>query len=296
MTDDLFVPMADVQRTSHCGPTALASVLFFFGVNTNQDALVKQARRSRVSVSVYGMDEKELMAVAAKHGVAATEIVETAKGKGKEHLAKLRAHLSKGLPALYLVWDFTHWIAVIGELNGCFVIVDPLSKRRVFDVWSESQMLKEGWNDEGDDETPNQYCALLFSRANGKPPEWKPTIEWLALCQGGSYDTAASMAEDLITVVKRATESRFVGGVMVFRPEVEPLGAFIRQNAEMLVQNVMHWSEGVGQRGAELLEFCLDYATIADARDLTIPVTANRYALIAQLSALLSAWWWGADF
>lgn len=297
MADPLFVPLADVQRTSHCGPTALASVLFFFGVNTTQDEVVKAARLSRVRVSIYGMDEQELMGVAKKHGIATTEIVETVRSKGKEHLTELRAHLAKGLPALYLIWDFTHWIAVLGELNGHFIIVDPLSKRRVFDVWSEAQMLKEGWNDTGDDDDePSQYCSLLFERADGRPPQWQPTVEWLALCQGGSYDTAANMASDLQEIVKRATESRFMGGVHVFRPEVEPLGAFIRQNVEMLTQSVMHWGEGAGQRGKELTEFCIDYATIADACSLTIPVTANRYAIIAQLTALLSAWWWGATF
>jgi hypothetical protein len=192
-----------------------------------------------------------------------------------------------------LVWDFTHWIAVLGELHGNFIIVDPLSKRRVFGVWYESQMLKEGWNDEGDDDTPNQYCALLFARTNKKPPKWKPTIEWLALCQGGSYDTAASMAEDLRIIVKRAEQ---ICGPNGFLSEDMPLGTFIRQNAEMLVQNVVHWGEGVGQRGKDLTEFCIDYATIADACSIMVPITANRYAIIAQLTALLSAWWWGANF
>jgi hypothetical protein len=236
------------------------------------------------------MDERELITVAANYGVSAEELVEVEYTKRQTFGTRLQAHVEQGLPAQLLVGDFTHWVAVIACREERFIIVDPLDKDCVFSIWNQHHLFRQAWNDTGNDpDTPSQFCALLFRRADGQPPRWTPTLEWLCLCQRGADDTASSMAGDLREMVHRCGTTQ---------DQVDlPLGEFIRQHEKVITRAITHWGEGYGDvTKRELAAFLRDYAIIADAAGVRVAASCDRVALVAQLTALLSAYWWGGAF
>jgi hypothetical protein len=177
-----------------------------------------------------------------------------------------------------------HWVAVVGLVADKFVVMDPYDNDHAFERWSEKRLLKECWND-GDDDEPDQYFAILLSRADGQPAAWKMTDAFVRLCAVGSMDTADQMAKDLKEMIERA------GG----QAEDAPLEEVLGRHAKAVVRSTSHWTAGSKVSKRDLKEVYADYMTIAAAAGLRIPRDATEAELVSQMTVVLCAFAWTGE-
>lgn len=291
---DLFAPLCQLQLPSHCGPCSLSGCLFILGISANQRQLAAAAGRP-VSVFIHGVDEDGLRRAARAFGVKSEFVLSNEQSKGTEFARRLRVHLRQGNPAILLSKHFEHWVAVIGYLGKQrkYIIVDPKEKHEVFFRWSETRLLRNAWNvaNEPDSYEPSQYFAILLSRRDGQPPKWQVTESWLRLCERGSADTAEGMANDLAEIAALSSpDDRDI-------EEGLYLAEFLEANEELILAGITHWASGNGDRTrGDLRTLYRDYTTVASSSGIRLAPDADRVSLVAQLTAILSSYWWGARF
>jgi hypothetical protein len=288
-----FAPLCELQLPSHCGPCSLSACLFVLGISATQRQLAAAAGKP-VSVFAHGLDERGLRRAARAFGVKSEFVLCDDRSMGKEFARRLRAHLRKGNPAILLCKHFDHWVALIGYLvrQRKFIIVDPKEKT-VFFRWSEPTLIRSAWNVASGDDSyePNQYFAILLSRADGQPPKWRITESWLRLCERGSADTAEGMANDLAEMAALASPN----GELI--EEGPFLAEFLEEHEELIINSITHWAGGNGHRTrGDLRTFCRDYTTVASSSGIRIAPGADETFLVAQFTALLCSYWWGARF
>lgn len=288
----VFAPVCALQLPSHCGPCSLSACLFILGISATQRQLASAAGKP-VSIFIHGVDERGLRKAAREFGVTSEFVLIDDRARGKEFARRLRTHLRPGNPAILLSRDFEHWVAVIGYLVGQrrFIIVDPKEKNAVFSRWSEATLLRNAWNRaEGKDSyEPDQFFTILLSRRDGQAPKWRVSESWLRLCERGSADTAEGMANDLAEMASLSSEDeRLI-------EEGPYLAEFLEENEELILGSITHWASGNGEltRG-DLRTFYRDYTTVASSSGIRIARDADRIFLVAQVTAVLCSYWWGA--
>lgn len=290
----LFSPLCELQLPSHCGPCSLSACLFTLGISATQRQLAAAAGKP-VSVFTKGVDERGLRRAAKAFGVKSEFVLASERSQGKEFVRRLRSHLRRGNPAILLCRHFEHWVAAIGYLTRQrkFIIVDPKEKNAVFFRWSEATLIRSAWNvATGEDSyEPDQYFAILLSRRDGQPPKWRISESWLRLCERGSADTAEGMANDLAEMAALASPDQ---------QEIEEgpyLAEFLAEHEELIIGSITHWAGGNGERTlGDLRTFYRDYTTVASSSGIRISPDADGGLLVAQLTALLCSYWWGARF
>lgn len=202
-TLELFAPLCQLQLPSHCGPCSLSACLFVLGITATQRQLAKAAGRP-MRVFAHGVDEKGLRRAAETYGVASEFLLVGERRRGREFATRLRRHLILGNPVIMLVGNFEHWVAVIAYLKDRrrFIVVDPQDERSVYRLWSEETLIRSGWNVDGASgpPEPDQFFAILLSRADAGSARWRISEAWLRLCERGADDTAEGMANDLAEV------------------------------------------------------------------------------------------------
>ncbi len=294
-TKVLFAPLAQLQLPSHCGPCSLSACLFILGINASQRALATAAGR-RVSVFTHGIDEKGLRRAARVFGVRSEFLLCDRQGDGPQFARQLRAHLSQGNPAVLLIRDFDHWVAVLGFLKSRrqFIIVDTRDENSLFRRWTGARLLREAWNrnpPDGDHDEPDQYFAILLSREDGQPARWRVSEEWLRLCERGSGDTAAGMARDLGEIARLASP----GNKEI--ADGPTLAELLDEYEEPILDSITRWGEGnVRLNKTDLRNFYRDYKIIASSTGIRVAADSDRSVIVGQLTSLLTSYWWGARF
>jgi len=290
----LFAPLCQLQLPSHCGPCSLSACLFLLGIRATQRQLATAAGKP-VSIFTNGVDERGLRRAARAYGVRSEFVLMDERSHGKEFARRLRGHLRQGNPAIMICRDFEHWVAVIGHLSRQrkFIIVDPKEKNHVFFRWSEASLLRNAWNKVDGHEAyePDQYFAILLSRRDGQAPKWRITESWLRLCERGSEDTAEGMANDLAEIAAMASpDGRLI-------EEGPYLAEFLEEHEESIIESITHWAGGNGERSrGDLRMFFRDYTTVASSSGIRIAPDVDTTRLVAQLTAILCSYWWGAEF
>jgi hypothetical protein len=291
---EIFAPLCQLQLPSHCGPCSLSACLFILGSSATQRQLAAAAGKP-VSVFADGIDERGLRRAARAFGVKSEFLLHPERYEGKQFARRLRKHLRQGNPAILLTRHFEHWVAAIGYLpqQRKFIIVDPKEKRAVFFRWSEVKLLRNAWNtiEELDSHEPSQYFAILLKRRDGESAKWKISEAWLHLCERGSADTAEGMANDLAEI------AALTGPDDESMDEGPYLAEFLEEKEELILGSITHWASGNGDRTrTDLRAFYRDYTTIASSAGIRISPSADEGALVAQLTAILCSYWWGARF
>lgn len=289
-----FSPLCQLQLPSHCGPCSLSACLFILGTSATQRQLAAAAGRP-VSAFTHGVDEKALRRAARAFGVRSKFLMHDDRKKGRQFASALRRHLLSGNPAILLCRDFEHWVALIGYLKDQkkFIVVDPNEKNSIFFRWSDSTLLRRAWNEwtEKDPFEPNQYFAILLSRRDGEPPKWKITEAWLRLCERGTADTAEAMANDLAEIATKASPEKLAV------EEGPYLAEILEEYEDLIIESITHWAEGRnGVSRGDLRTFYRDYTTVASSTGIRVAPDVDRVSLVAQLTALLCSYWWGARF
>jgi hypothetical protein len=291
---EIFAPLCQLQLPSHCGPCSLSACLFILGTTATQRQLARAAGRP-MRVFAHGIDEEGLRRAAETYGVASEFLVAEERRRGREFATRLRRHLARGNPAIMLVDHFEHWVAVIGYLRDRrrFIVVDPKDEASVSRLWSEQTLIRRGWNADaapGSGE-PDQFFAILLARVDGEPARWQVSEAWLRLCERGSDDTAEGMANDLTEVARLASPDRDAISDGPYLAEL------IEEYQDRILDSIIHWAQGNGARDrGDLRAFFRDYQIVASATGIRVAKRCDRLYLVAQLTALLCSYWWGARF
>ena len=291
---ETFAPLCQLQLPSHCGPCSLSSCLFILGTTATQRQLARAAGRP-MRVFAHGIDEQGLRRAAETYGVASEFLLVEERHRGRQFATRLRRHLNLGNPAIMLVDHFEHWVAVIGYLRHRhrFIVVDPKDEDSVSRLWSEQTLIRRGWNAvaaQGSCE-PNQFFAILLARADGEPARWQVSEAWLRLCERGSDDTADRMANDLTEVARLASPGRDAISDGPYLAEL------IEEYRDRILDSIIHWAKGSGERDrGDLRAFSRDYQIVASATGIRVAKRCDRPYLVAQLTAILCSYWWGARF
>ena len=75
------------------------------------------------------------------------------------------------------------------------------------------------------------------------------------------------------------------------------LAEFLEENEELILAGITHWASGNGDRTrGDLRTLYRDYTTVASSSGIRLAPDADRVSLVAQLTAILSSYWWGASF
>jgi hypothetical protein len=274
-----FSGILNLQWPSHCGPASLASCLSVLGLSASQRRVAHATGKSVASILHDGLDEHDIARAARRLGVR-TQFVG---GKGKTDASYfesvLRSHMhNQHSPALLLVQDAAHWIAVLSHdaTGDRYVIMDPNDDERSFSFWSPATLRKLGWNNH---ETEGGFFAILVNRADNRPPLWRLTRAFLRLCERGSAESALEMVATIREVGKRS------GGHSAHKVAMADL---IKKHEDILVKNCAHWSNGEHSTVRELREVCRDYQTVAEAASVQLPEDADLLSFIAQMSSLLA--------
>jgi hypothetical protein len=279
------------QSPSHCGPCSLSYCLHVLGVDADQHEVARASGLSYWMRYKRGQDETDIRRAAASYRAQCEFLAAFPKQDGEAFAEKLRQHLIKGLPAILLVRDFEHWVALIGYFKetDTFIIDDPNLRQPIFSRWSEKALIINGWNeaDRRKHDEPSQYFAILMSRTDRKGPRWTITDEFLRLCETGSGETAAGMTQDLVEIVKRACNGHYPvrGG--------ERLADMLERYEETIVRNAFYWVAGTRRitMGDVRRQF-RDYRVIADAAGLRVRRNADVAAIVAQLTSMMTTFIW----
>lgn len=282
----LFAPqITESQLPGHCGPCSLSTCLYILGFEATQHELAKAAG-APFRVFMHGLDENKIKKAAEAYSVKSTFLMEKHKYSSDRFFAKLMKHLEKGLPAIICVWDFSHWVAVIGYLEekGKFIIVDPRNKSNVFNLYTKNYLAKIAWNESEDPRScePSQYFSILLSRKDRKAPRWRISESWMRLCEKGSDDTADNMANDLLEMAERAAPTGKYGGNGYYMTQV------LDQYEDLIIDTVDHWVGNEQLNKTELKAFYEDYKVVAASTAIRLPKNADNMALISQISTLLT--------
>jgi hypothetical protein len=246
-------------------------------------------------VFANGVDEEGLRRAAETYGVASEFLLVEERRVGRQFATRLRRHLNLGNPAIMLVDHFEHWVAVIGYLRHRhrFIVVDPKDEESVSRLWSEQTLIRRGWNTAAapDSGEPDQFFAILLARADGQPARWQVSEAWLRLCERGSDDTAEGMANDLAEVARLASPGRDTISDGPYLAEL------IEEYQDRILDSIVHWAKGSGERDrGDLRAFFRDYQIVASATGIRVAKRCDRQYLVAQLTAILCSYWWGARF
>ncbi len=285
--DGEFSYLLEKQKEAHCGACSLSYCLYVLGTERTQRQI---AYDTGMPWRIYlkGLKPSKIMKAASANGARCREIKSESSEK---FMDKLDRHLAKGNPAVLLVEDYSHWVAVLGTVKDKgkvkYVVDDPVDKDKFFFLMSRDEFLDYAWNDEDDEGNECiPYYALLVSRKDGRPAAWRPAPVFLRLCEEGSYSTAKEMVDDLREIVKNcggASRKRLMLGD-VLRSEMEA----VRKSLKWI-----DWGSAEADE-KEMMEFFEDYAVVADAAGIECPENINRTELMSQITALLvTCAWWG---
>lgn len=279
------------QSPSHCGPCSLSYCLHVLGIDADQHEVARASGLSYWKRYKRGQDEQDIQRAARAYRAQCQFHSAFKKQAGRAFAARLRQHLSKGLPAILLVKDFEHWVALIGYFpeTDTFIIDDPNLRQPIFSRWSEKALLGNGWNkaDAHKHDEPSQYFAILVNRRDGHGPRWRINEPFLRLCETGSGETAVNMTQDLIEIVRRACNGRHPvrGG--------EPLGTMLDRYEETIVRSAFHWVGGNHRISVgDVRRQFRDYRIIAEAAGLRVRRNADHAAIVAQLTSLMTTFIW----
>jgi len=260
-----------------CGPYALKHALIMLGV------LVDEHRISRIAgTDASGTDEEQLARAARKYGCELSESRNTEPEEARRELADC---LHRGIPCLMCVHQWRHWVAVVKEERGKFILLDS-EDAAVLTICTWPQ-LRGIWGcrpkiagvPEPDAEVFDLYPVVprfrvqlraRFSLARARFLR-RPENRDLAR-QWNEY------LEDLLNVCTPRTP---------LSERVISLGEFLRRHEGMIVDQVAYW-HGKAPRRA-LVKVLENMRFVADTHGLVVRHDDEKRT-IAGLTALLTLW------
>jgi len=254
-----------------CGPFALKYGLVMLGRFENEKAIGKKAG----STWWYGTDEIGL-AKAAKSFDCKMKYFrrETA----EDAIKILSYHLKRGYPCILSVDNWEHWITVITEQHGKFIVVDS-ALDKVIVIYSHIQLARR-WkfiDDETGDISYDGYALISNSKLTTKAKF--------------SLEKARYVMRDRNKGLARKWDTYFNDLIAICRPRFPQstktisFNEFLRRHEKLLVRQVANWHGTPTYR--ELQKILDDMQFVAETYNLVIYEGDQKKALIDLASLLM---------
>ncbi|MDO8551049.1 MAG: hypothetical protein Q7S39_12990 [Ignavibacteria bacterium] len=254
-----------------CGPFALKYGLVMLGRFENEKAIGKKAG----STWWYGTDEIGL-AKAAKSFDCKMKYFrrETA----EDAIKILNYHLKRGYPCILSVDNWEHWITVINEQRGKFIVVDS-ALDKVIVIYSHIQLARR-WkfiDDETGDISYDGYALISNS---------KPTTK-----AKFSLEKARYVMRDRNKGLARKWDTYFNDLITICRPRFPQstktisFTEFLRRYEKLLIRQIANWHGSPSYR--ELQKILDDMQFVAETYSLVIYEEDQKKALIDLASLLM---------
>jgi len=256
-----------------CGPFALKHALVSLGIFADEEEITKIAGAKWWS----GADETQLGKAARHYNCELLVLREHEPVAAKRGLL---SYLRKGIPCLLCVYNWGHWITVVKEVKGKFIVLDSKDKAVLTIVtWSE---LRRHWIYYDRKRKKNLYdyhpviprvrvqTRAKFSLARVKHMR-RPENRLLALC----WD---EFLADLSDICKPRTP---------LSENVMSMGEFLRRHEAMIVDQVTFWHGKIQPKEARKILEHMHF--VADTYGLIIHMEDENRA-IAGLSSVLALW------
>lgn len=261
-----------------CGPFALKHALLTLGVAADEMEITRIARSRRAD----GTDEKQLARAARKYRC---DLLLERRLDPDRARRELVACLRRGIPVLMCIFEWAHWVTVVKEEKGQFIMLDS-SDRSVLLVLPRKQLMKE-WVYHRRDRHDKKAVHSIY--------DFHPVVPRFRVKRRAQFSVAR--AKHLRRPENRIISHRwneYVADLQDFcklrTPRSErflSLGEFFRRHEAMILDQVSHWHGELDiRKGRKVLH---DLRFVADTLGLVIPEDAEKRA-IAGVAVLLCLW------
>lgn len=267
-----FSPQTDRWQ---CGPFALKHALIMLGILADEKAISKLAGTSPSS----GTNELQLGRAARKYSC---NLLMERKEDPVEARRVLVEYLRQGIPCLVCISEWSHWITIVKEEKGRFIVLDSYDEA-VLEVLTSKQ-LEATWvyHMGGEAQTKTLYdlhpVVPLF-RAQTRARVSLARARYLRRPENRDFARQwDKYVEDLLAICRPRTP---------LSSNVLSLGEFLRRHGGMVVEQVAFWHGWVERRrAAKVLE---NLHFVADTYGLVIHEEDEKRA-IAGITSLLTLW------
>ena len=253
-----------------CGPFALKYALVMLGRFENEREIAKRAG----STWWYGTDEIGLAKAAKTYDC---KMKYFRRETPDEAIRALSNHLKAGYPCILSVDNWEHWLTVINEQQGKFIVVDS-GLDKVIVIYSARQLTKR-WKYIDDETDYTSYDGYALSS------KFKPRTK-----ARFSLEKARYVMRDSNRVLAEKWDTYFNDLITMCRPRTShttksiSFAEFLRRHEKMLVEEVANWH---GQPSYEELKKILkNMRFVSEVYNLVIHTEDQKKTLV-DLSALL---------
>jgi hypothetical protein len=258
-----------------CGPFALKHALIMLGILADEKQISRVSGANRIS----GANEVQLARAARKYDC---DLVLRRKTLARDARRELAGFLRQRLPCLICINEWSHWVTVVKQEQGCFIVLDSRDVA-VLKILTWKQLQKR-WVFHGDTDEEEE---TLFDLHPVVPRFRAPARARVSLARARflrrpeNRDFARQWdkyVEDLLVICRPRTP---------LSEKVISLGEFFRRHGGMVLDQVEFW-HGWIERGqaAKVLE---NLHFVADTYGLVIHEEDEKRAL-AGITALLTLW------
>jgi hypothetical protein len=260
-----------------CGPFALKHALLVHGI------LVPESEISRAAGTTWrGTDEAGLRRAARSYDCDLPMVRRLNPDRARRELV---GYLRRGIPCLLCIQEWGHWVTVVKEEKGQFILLDS-EEPAVLAVagWTK---LKRMWAyheaDEFDEETVHTFFDIhpLLPRGRRRTRARFSLDRARYLRRKSSRDLARLWdvyVDDLLAICRpRVPQSR----------DVFSLGEFLRRHESMILDQLDYWHGGIERRAAARVLERMHF--VADTYGLVI-LQGDEKRAIAAISIILGLW------
>ena len=260
-----------------CGPYALKHALIMLGV------LVEEGKISKIAgTDPAGTDETQLARAARRYDCELREVRRTDPGEARRDLV---GFLRQGTPCLVCLHQWRHWVAIVKEELGRFIMLDSEDAAVLTIVpWKQLESI---WAYRSKSRG-TQNCSETFY-------DLYPVIARFRVQIRAKFSIARArfLRRPENRELARQWDEYLQDLLEVCRPRtplsenVISLGEFLRRHEGMIVDQVTFWHGGIERRA--LRKVLRNLRFVADTHGLAIHNDDEKRA-IAGLTAILTLW------
>jgi hypothetical protein len=276
-TEEWFMGFRKQPNIWQCGPYALKHALIMLGILVDERKITKVARSNG-----SGTDERSLARAARKFDC---ELKEIRIEESRDARRVLTGYLRDRIPCLLCVHQWKHWVAVVKEEKGKFLLLDSEQAAVLTIVsWKELRsMWGFSWRS---DDKPRKTEVLydlypLISHTRGKVRANFSLSRARFLRRHENRELAQQWdeyLEDLLHICK----PRYP-----LSENVVSMGEFLRRHEGMIVDQIAYWHGNIDPESVQKVLRRLRF--VADTHGLVVHLDDEKRA-IAGLTALLALW------
>ena len=258
-----------------CGPFALKHALIMLGILADERAISKLSGANRLS----GTNEIQLARAARRYDC---DLQLERREDAAEARRLLVEYLRQGLPCLVCVYEWSHWVTVVKEEHGRFILLD--SRDDAVLVILNRKQLEYRWvyhldTDDGQRTLYDFHPVIPRFRVQTRANVSLARARFLRRAENRDFANQwDKYVEDLLAICRPRTP---------LSSNVISLGEFLRRHGDMLLDQVRYWHGWVERRHAAKVLANLRF--VADTYGLIIHEEDEKRA-IAGITSLLTLW------